>query len=133
QACETLIAAAVRAPSGDNTQPWRFVVDESQRVIFIELDETRDTTPMNSGQRMARLAIGAAIENMLVAASRLEWQVRLESAPPTAVAAVRIIHASEITGTTTALNTVMTQRVTNRRLYDRQELAPELLEKLPRA
>ena len=59
---ETLIAAGIQAPSGDNTQPWRFMVDSQARTIAAHVDETRDPSPMNSGQRMSRIAVGAAVE-----------------------------------------------------------------------
>jgi nitroreductase len=55
---DTLLARAVRAPSGTNTQPWRFVVDDEARTIALDLDPARDPSPMNAGQRMARIALG---------------------------------------------------------------------------
>src|SRR5262245_33348691 len=78
-----LLAAAVRAPSGDNTQPWRFFVVPSKGLLSILLDEDRDRSPMNAGQRMARIAVGAAVENVLRTASRIGWRVSLvESVSP---------------------------------------------------
>src|SRR5437588_12772428 len=62
---EALMTAAVRAPSGDNTQPWRFSVDSGRGRIAIDVDPARDPSPMNAGQRMSRIAVGAALENML--------------------------------------------------------------------
>lgn len=59
-----LIGAAIRAPSGDNTQPWRFSFDAGTQTLTAAIDETRDRSPMNAGQRMARLALGAAVENI---------------------------------------------------------------------
>lgn len=75
---ETLISAAVLAPSGDNMQPWRFDVDQIQRSITVKLDATRDTSPMNSGQRMSRIACGAAIENILQTANHNGLHASLE-------------------------------------------------------
>ena len=65
---EALVAAASRAPSGDNTQPWRFVVDRARGLVTIAVDPRRDPSPMNAGQRMARIACGAALENLVQAA-----------------------------------------------------------------
>src|SRR5262249_46537339 len=75
---EALLDAAIRAPSGDNTQPWRFAVAAEEGAIEFSLDETRDPSPMNSGQRMARIALGAAIENFLQTAQAHGWESRLE-------------------------------------------------------
>src|SRR5262249_42555471 len=68
-----LISAAVRAPSGDNTQPWRFKIDAKAGRITVAVDETRDPSPMNAGQRMARIAAGAALENILRTAQHNHW------------------------------------------------------------
>lgn len=92
---EKLVSAAIAAPSGDNRQPWRFQTDSASGRIAIYLDETRDPSPMNSGQRMARIAIGAAIENILVTAGHNGWQAHLEPAPPGGLAMVKVTGAED--------------------------------------
>ena len=49
---------------------------------------------MNAGQRMARLALGAALENILGTARHNGWQVDLTLGCGPALAALRI-HASD--------------------------------------
>ena len=46
-----ILTAAGRAPSGDNTQPWRFVVNSDSGTIALEEDASRDPSPMNAGRR----------------------------------------------------------------------------------
>jgi len=87
---ESLVAAALRAPSGDNTQPWRFQIDPRTGRVSLFLDESRDPSPMNAGQRMARIALGAAFENLLRAAGSLGLEIAVETPTPPAVAAVRV-------------------------------------------
>ena len=126
----TLAAAAQRAPSGDNTQPWRFIVDEAAGRIALQLDPARDPSPMNAGQRMARIACGAALENMVQTAAHHGWDLGCE--PPTggALAQVRLLggddHAAIIPPAVAA-------RVTNRRLYDGRAIAPALQQALQNA
>jgi hypothetical protein len=114
----------VCAPSGDNTQPWYFVVDAANQRIAIHLDPTRDPSPMNSGQRMARIALGAALENILYLAARNKWSVELETAPAPALAAVRVLLPPEVGG---PLEAVVRERVTNRRVYDGRPVPPDVL------
>ena len=71
-------------------QPWRFVIDPGPSRVLLYVDETRDPSPMNAGQRMSRMAVGAALENMLRAARAKGWSVCLEDPPETALAALKV-------------------------------------------
>lgn len=64
---EKILSVAVLAPSGDNAQPWHFVVNGNEILIFNIQD--RDLTLYNFRQRGAYLAHGAVIENIVLAAS----------------------------------------------------------------
>ena len=122
---EHLVAAAVRAPSGDNTQPWRFEIDAQSGRAAVLLDEMRDPSPMNAGQRMARLALGAALENLLRAARALHLAAVLEAPAHPAVACVRV------TGSPVGVvDEALFRRVTNRRLYDGRPLFAGVLSRL---
>ncbi|QRP42918.1 hypothetical protein [Amycolatopsis sp. FDAARGOS 1241] len=63
-AVEQALAAAVRAPSPHNTQPWRFVVDGPQ--IEVWLDRNRVLTVADPAAREARLSCGAAVYNLVL-------------------------------------------------------------------
>jgi nitroreductase len=109
----TLLTAACRAPSGDNTQPWQFVVDDDEEMIELRVDPTRDRSPMNAGQRMARIAVGAALENILRTAAFNGWQTALEPCSPPALARVRVA-GSPFAG---AIDAHIEARTSNRRPY----------------
>ena len=59
-----LLATAVYAPSGDNSQPWRFEVRNDDIYIFSEAE--KDNPKFNYKQRGTLLAHGALIENILI-------------------------------------------------------------------
>ena len=82
-----LVEAAARAPSGSNNQPWAFVIirepgrlkrlraaspgiaGRAAAVILICLDRNRgDETPGTSEYDMVHLSLGAAMQNLLLAA-----------------------------------------------------------------
>lgn len=127
---ETLIRAATLAPSGDNTQPWRFAVDAERGTIAFFVDESRDPSPMNAGQRMARIAVGATLENAWRTAHRNSWEATLEPATPPALA---VLHLPSNAGERGEIEDAIRARVTNRRLYEGRALPVEQLERLRNA
>ncbi|MGE3805643.1 MAG: hypothetical protein AB7K24_13285 [Gemmataceae bacterium] len=113
-AIATLLTAAGKAPSGDNTQPWRFLVDERTQRIELRVDPERDHSPMNAGQRMARIAVGAALENILRTAAFNGWEASLEACTPPTLAALRI----QGDGCPGEIDRHLVARASNRRVYD---------------
>jgi hypothetical protein len=138
---ETLLTAAVRAPSGDNCQPWRFVIDPDVLRISLYVDETCDPSPMNASQCMSRVAVGAALENLLRAAKAKGWSVRIETPTDSAAAVVRVtdFHPSNATTVGVAVelppqrDPTIFARVTNRRRYDGRPVPSEVIDRLQRA
>lgn len=122
----SLVAAAVRAPSGDNTQPWRFRLDDAAGRVTFLLDETRDPSPMNAGQRMARIAVGAALENLAREGAWRGGAVFEETAAPPALAVVRV----SLRDGTTPGDPAIPVRVTNRRRYDGRPVPAAVLAEL---
>jgi nitroreductase len=64
-----LLAAAVQAPSMDNTQPWRFQV--AGPVIDVRLDADLTLPAADPAGRAIRIGLGAAAFNLRVAAAML--------------------------------------------------------------
>ena len=68
-ALETLVSAAVAAPSIHNTQPWRFDPDPVARTIEVRLDRKRQLTLADPQRRAMYLSVGAALFNLRIAAA----------------------------------------------------------------
>ncbi|USX12811.1 nitroreductase family protein [Oxalobacteraceae bacterium OTU3CAMAD1] len=82
---EQILELARWAPSGDNTQPWRFEILDSRRLIVHGRD-TRDHCVYDLDGHPSQISLGALLETMAVAASTfgLETQVtRRPEAPET--------------------------------------------------
>ena len=84
---------------------------------------------MNAGQRMARIALGAALENLLRTAASRGWVLKWDYGPGPALVQIQLTGQS---GQTEEENGAITARVTNRRLYDGRPLSPEVLDRLRR-
>ncbi|MCA9126736.1 MAG: Rv1355c family protein [Planctomycetales bacterium] len=69
-----LVHVACLAPSGGNSQPWRFF-HEGKR-LWLTLDRQRAHNSFDPYHRGALLAMGAAIRNMELAASHRHWRLK---------------------------------------------------------
>lgn len=120
-----LVHAGTLAPSGDNLQPWRFEVDPERSRLIVHVDEERDLSPMNSGQRMSRIAVGAAVENVIQTAEYNDLNCRVDSIERTAVT---LSVNTPVDNNDIAVPKVVLDRCTNRRQYDRRPVDAETLE-----
>ncbi|WP_018124104.1 ThiF family adenylyltransferase [Desulfovibrio oxyclinae] len=74
-----LIRAGVRAPSGDNVQPWRFRKTPGRIDLFVDRDA--DHSFFNVAQTASLMSCGAVAENMTVAARACGRKLELEHFP----------------------------------------------------
>lgn len=72
------------APSGDNTQPWRFEIVDGTRAVIHGFD-TRDHCVYDLDGRPSQISLGALIETIAIASSdhglRLQADLRPDSSP----------------------------------------------------
>lgn len=120
-----LIGAAVLAPSDWNTQPWRFEVEENH--IRIVADGKRALTVTDPDRRGMLLALGAALENLLVAARAWGLQPGVIYFPqgPASPVVAEVSWTAGDSRRDRALFETIPQRRTNRRDYDGRAIFPE--------
>ena len=111
-AVEAIAAAAARAPSGGNCQPWR--IDVGDDTVRIALD-TGYVTAMDVGFRGGAVAVGAAAFNARVAAAahRLVGEVEFDGDAGSLTATLRLRAGSD--PALAELYEPMLRRETNRR------------------
>lgn len=74
---EQILDLARWAPSGDNTQPWRFELRNGSSVVIHGFD-TRDHCVYDLDGHSSQVAIGALLENIAIAASRQALRTDVE-------------------------------------------------------
>ncbi|MFI9749507.1 Acg family FMN-binding oxidoreductase [Streptomyces collinus] len=91
---ESLLAAAVAAPSIHNTQPWRFRLNPNSQVLEVYSAPER-TLPLTDPMHRAQyLSVGAAVFNLRLAAVHHGWRPEVKLLPdphaPGLLATVRL-------------------------------------------
>lgn len=128
---EKIIEAGNHAPSGGNSQPWRFIV-EHDAIKVIMLPE-KEHPVLNFKERGTYIAHGALLENMRIAARSLDYEALFNFLPePGVSAAVTFRPFSEHSGGDD-LYSVLFKRHSNRKPYKKHPLSGEEKESLFRA
>ena len=68
-AARQILELARWAPSGDNTQPWRFAIETGDRITVFGRD-TREHCVYDLDGRASQIALGALLETIVLAATR---------------------------------------------------------------
>lgn len=127
-----ILEVAVNAPSGENSQPWRFEVAGNKIHIF-NLPE-RDQSLYNFGQKGSLVAHGALIENISIAGPLFGYSARIDLLPdnkdPDFIATVNLEGLLPNTEKDESLYSCIVKRATNRKPYKKTPLSDEQLNDL---
>ncbi|GIV32599.1 MAG: hypothetical protein KatS3mg031_0134 [Chitinophagales bacterium] len=125
-----LVEAAIRAPSGGNNQPWKWVYEG--RNLYLLLDRNRATAFLDFEQAGSYLSLGAATENLVLQAHRFGLEVSVETFPdaqnPLLAAVFRFFHGAPPAGITVeshqhdGLADAIGIRLTNRLIRERKNI-----------
>ncbi|WP_240481000.1 hypothetical protein [Ectothiorhodospira sp. BSL-9] len=114
-----LISFAVRAPSGHNTQPWQFSVE--QDTIRIYPDLSRRLPVVDPDNHALFISLGCALENLVVAASQHGLAASVDYFPsdePQECLRVRLSAGADAGEDTGVLFRAIPERQSNRGTYD---------------
>lgn len=127
-----IIEYGTYAPSGDNSQPWRFEVEHTpgdsggvESVIKIFNIPGKDNPILNVKNRGSFVAHGAVVENMAIAAGALGFGSAIKVFPSGNPHLVAAITLSEESQRSEPLFDSIAKRVTNRKPYKKEPLAEE--------
>jgi hypothetical protein len=130
----TIVAAATRAPSIHNTQPWRFVARPDE--LDVHLDTDRGLPVLDPTGRQQIISCGSAVEFAVVALAAAghaaEVDLLPDEADPTHLARVRVTGAHRPSDEERALAAAIERRHTVRAAFESRAVATDLVDRLQR-
>ncbi|HEY3352171.1 MAG TPA: nitroreductase family protein [Polyangia bacterium] len=116
-----LVAAAARAPSADNMQAWE--LGRQADAITVSLARAR-VLPTDVGGMFGWIGLGAAVENLVIAAARRGFAAAVEYDDGAAAAARPALVRLAPGGADDPLGDWLADRVTNRGPFEAAPLSP---------
>lgn len=119
-----IIKAATLAPSGDNSQPWRFVVRKN--IIEFHYLPEKDHPILNHEESGTLIALGAALENAELEARMQHFKVNTQLVDNGSCVAVMTLNPDgKSDAMTVLLQKAIPSRHTNRKAYEEISFSTE--------
>ena len=120
---ERILDLARWAPSGDNTQPWRFEVINDERVVIHGFD-TRENCVYDLQGHASQLALGALLETLTIAATGegMRTTVMRRNDTPITLPTFDVVFADRADSSPDPLLPYIRQRCTQRRAFHTRPL-----------
>ena len=122
---EFLVSKAVKAPSGHNTQPWKFRQNESAVEVYPDFD--RRLPVVDPDDRELFVSLGCAAENLCLAAQTKGYKSAV-SVGDKGVITVSLVEEAGVKPS--PLFNQIDVRQTNRSVYNGEEIALDALKRL---
>jgi nitroreductase len=127
------VTVAGRAPSIHNTQPWRFVVDGTDRAIELHIEPSRQLLELDPEGRMMFVSCGAALNHAVVALNAAGWRTAVDRTGTDFTARVRVTGHGEPDALAVSRLAAVPRRQTDRRPVAALPVPAEALAKISRA
>ena len=125
---ERMARAAALAPSGDNLQPWSFGADRD--ALLVRHDPQRDVSLFNVRYLASFIALGAALENITIAASAEGYRAKIDYFPDPHDAELIAWVSFEAGASPDPLAAFLDKRCTNRKPYAVRPIEPDVMNRL---
>lgn len=124
-----ILRDACRAPSGDNTQPWRFKVEGNELYVINAVE--KDSSLFNWRQRTSHVALGACIENIRISSEHRGYAADVTLFPdPHDELVIARITLTPRPEASNELAPFISARASNRKKYLPQQIEQEKLDAL---
>lgn len=123
-----LIKLATKAPSGHNTQPWRFIIDGDE--VVIAPDFNRALPQADADHHALYISLGCALENFCIAAKQRGYTPAITYPVKESVTMIRIGLSKSKSAHDSPWFGMIAKRQVSRGKYQAEELPATLLDAL---
>ena len=123
-----IIGSAAKAPSGHNTQPWKFIVSDS--AVEIHPDFNMALPAVDGNNRELYISLGCAAENLCISANEMGFHTIFSierTVQKTSFIRIRLSKGAEIKD---PLSEQIERSQTNRSYYKHEIIPTEIIEQL---
>jgi hypothetical protein len=120
-----LVEYGTKAPSGHNSQPWKFKITEG--AIQIYSDRSRSLPAVDPNERELFIGLGCATENIVLAAKAQGLDSKVEMSPDSSCITIRFMEGATTVARWLAL---INERQSNRSVYSSDPLTETELKAL---
>lgn len=122
-----MLEYGVKAPSGHNTQPWKFKLNENRIEVYPNL--SKELPVIDSLHRELYISLGCAVENICIAANELGFDYKTEILNQNSLSFIRI-QLKKADVKKNPLFAQIDKRQTNRSIYKSRIISTDTISKL---
>lgn len=122
-----MVEYGIKAPSGHNTQPWKFKLNENSIEIYPNF--SKELPVVDENHRELYISLGCAVENICIAANKLGYSSKFEIIEQDSFSFIRV----ELQKSDVDKNPLFAQidmRQTNRNTYNSKVIHTSVIDKL---
>ncbi len=123
-----MVEYGIKAPSGHNTQPWKFKLNENSIDIYPNF--SKELSVIDANHRELYISLGCAVENICIASNELGYLYRIEIIKQDSLSFIRIgLQKSEVNNKN-LLFAQIDKRQTNRSIYKSEIIQVNVIDEL---
>lgn len=124
-----MLEYGIKAPSGHNTQPWKFKVSENYIEVYPNFD--KELPVVDDNHRELYISIGCAVENICIAADEFGYHHETRIVEQDSLCFIRI-SLQKSSATSNSLFSQIDKRQTNRSVYKSKIISTDTITILQR-
>lgn len=122
-----MVEYGIKAPSGHNTQPWKFKLSENSIDVYPNL--SKELPVVDGNHRELYISLGCAVENICIASNEFGYTYQIEIKRQDSLSFISIkLQKSEVDKN--SLFTQINKRQTNRNVYKSETIKTNTIDEL---